>query len=148
MARVFDQVQQAIEARISEFSEVPLDPATGRMLVSFENDRFQPLDGAAWWRVNFMPSGAPTRGSYGEEGYSRADGEVIVDLFYPAGEGSGEARRAADDLIAHFKSGTRITSIDDVVVSIWRAWRAPGITEPRWYHIPVHIWWTVHRSEL
>jgi hypothetical protein len=134
--QVYDQVQTALEVRLTEYGGCPRDASTGNVLLAFENDRFTPNEGKAWWRVSFVPVDA-NRGSFGSNGYSRVDGQMIVDLFYPAGEGSGEARRAADDLIHHFKSGTQFTSTDDVEVTIWRAYRMPGFTEPRWYHIPV-----------
>lgn len=147
MAQVYDQVQAALEERLLECDSRPIHPTTGRPLIAFENSRFEPIDDQPWWRATFAPT-TVDRGSYGQNGYSRADGEMVVDLFYPAGEGSGEARKAADDLIEYFKSGTRMTSDDGVTVSVWRAYRMPGLSEPRWYHIPVHIWWTVHRKEL
>lgn len=148
MAQVYDQVQQALETHLMGFDQLPMDPSTGKAAVSFENDRFTPTDGEDWWRVTFNPTGPPERGSYGENGYTRVDGELYVELYGPAGEGTGRIRRLADDLIAHFKSGTRITSDDGVTVSIWRVWRSPGLSEPRWYHQTVTIWWTVHRPEL
>lgn len=145
--QVFDQVQAALEAEIESFSGAPEEPATGRKLIAFENDRFEPPEDKVWWRVRFVPT-TVQRGSLGEGGYSRIDGEMLVELYYPAGGGSGEARRAADDLMNHFKSGTRITSDDGVTVSVWRVWRSPGVQEPRWYHVTVNVWWTVHRTEL
>jgi hypothetical protein len=148
MAQVYDQVQQALETHLLRFSDVPRNPSTGKALVAFENDRFDPVEGQDWWRVTFNPTGPPERGSYGDDGYVRVDGELYVELYVPAGEGTGRVRRLADDLVNHFKSGTRITSDDGVSVSVWRAWRSAGVEEPRWYHQTVTIWWTVHRPEM
>jgi hypothetical protein len=148
VAQVYDQVRQALESHLLAFSDLPLNPTNGQPLVAFENDRFEPVDGEDWWRVTLNPTGPPTRGSYGSNGYVRVDGELYVELYVPAGEGSGRVTRLADDLVAYFKSGTRITSDDGVVVSCWRAWRSAGISEPRWFHLVVTVWWTVHRPEM
>lgn len=148
MAQVYDQVQQALETHLLGFADLPLSTTTGDPLVAFENDRFAPQEGQDWWRVTFSPTGPPTRGSYGVNGYVRVDGEMYIEMYVPAGEGTGRVRRLADDLVAYFKSGTRITSDDGVVVSVWRAWRSAGIQEPKWYHQVVTIWWTVHRPEM
>lgn len=145
--QVYDQIQAALEGHLLDHDGVPTDPATGNTLVAFENAPFTPVDQEPWWRVNFRPTTAQ-RGAMGDTGYSRADGIMIVELYYPAGGGSGDARRAADDLINHFKSGTRIESDDGVLVSIPRVMRSPGLSEPRWYHLNVEIWWTAYRNEL
>ena len=145
--QVFDQVQAALETHLLDCDSVPVVATTGQKMVAFENDKFTPVDTEPWWRVSFHPT-TVQRGAMGDNGYSRADGEMIVEIYFPAGGGSGGARRAADDLINHFKSGTRITSEDDVTVSVWRSFRTAGLVEPRWYHINIHVWWVVHRNEL
>jgi hypothetical protein len=144
---VYDQVQAALETHLLGCDAVPIEPATGRRLVAFENDRFQPEDERPWWRVNFQTN--PTnRRTLGVNGYSRADGNLLVEMYYPAGSGSGEARRAADQLVHHFKSGTQIISDEGVAITVWNSWRAGGFSEPRWYHLNVNVWWSTHRQEL
>ena len=147
MARVYDQVQAALETHIAEYSRAPMDPATGKLLISFENDRFEPVTGQPWWRVQFVPV-ASQRGSAGVDGYTRVDGELVVDLFDPAGGGSGRARRIADDLVLHFRSAQTVTSKDGVDVWIRGARREPALSEERWFNVQVRVRWTTHQQGL
>lgn len=147
MARVWDQVQAVLETRLQEFGGSPRDPATGRLLIAFENDRFEPLTDKAWWRAQFVPVDVG-RGSSGVDGYSHINGEFVIDLFYPVGGGSGDARRDADDLVAHFKSATTLTSDDGVEVWIKSARREAAITEARWYQLQVRVHWMTVRAEI
>ena len=147
MARSYDQVQAALETHILEYNGVPANPETGAILIAFENDRFEPVSGQPWWRVQFVPV-ASERGSAGEDGYTRIDGELVVDLFYPAGGGSGQARRAADDLVSHFRSAQTVTSKDGVDVWIRGARREPALSEERWFSVQVRVRWTTHQLGL
>lgn len=147
MARVYDQIQSALEQAIADYSGTPRDPATGKMLVAFENDRFKPETGVEWWRVQFVPVGAEP-GSMGENGYTRLDGELVIDLFFPVGGGSGPTRKAAADLTQYFRRAQTMTSADGVDVWIRGARREPGMVEDQWHHIQVRVHWTVHRTEL
>jgi hypothetical protein len=81
-------------------------------------------------------------------GYTRLDGEFVIDLFYPAGGGSGTARRAADDLVKHFRSAQDLTSDDGVDVWIRGARREPALSEERWFNIQVRVRWTAHETGL
>lgn len=146
MADVYDQVQAALETSLATYSGAPKDGATGRLLIAFENDRFEPADDHEWWRAQFVPV-AFEPGSLGENGYTRIDGEFVIDLFYPAGGGSGKARRAADALSQHFRRAQSLES-DGVKVWIRGAPREPGITEDRWHSVQVRVRWTCHRTEL
>jgi hypothetical protein len=147
MTRPYDQVQAALETHLTEYNGAPHDPETGDLLIAFENDRFEPATGQVWWRVQFVPVGSE-RGSAGEDGYTRIDGELVVDLFYPAGGGSGQARRAADDLVRHFRSAQTVTSKDGVDVWIRGARREPALSEERWFSVQVRVRWTTHQLGL
>ena len=147
MTRVYDQIQAALEGHLLDCPELPLNPATGKRLIAFENDRFEPVTNQPWWRVQFVPVGSE-RGSAGEDGYTRVDGEFVIDLFYPAGGGSGSARRAADDLVSHFKSAQSVTSSGGVAVWIRGARREPALSEERWFNVQVRVRWTTHQPEL
>lgn len=147
MTRVYDQIQAALEGHLLGCPDLPIDPETGDSLIAFENDRFEPVTTEPWWRVQFVPVGSE-RGSSGEDGYTRVDGELVVDLFYPAGGGNGPARRAADDLVKHFKSAQSATSPGGVTVWIKGARREPALSEERWFNVQVRVRWTTHQPGL
>ena len=147
MARTYDQVQAALETSLLGYSGIPLDPVSGNPLIAFENDRFEPTTGQPWWRVQFVPV-ASERGSAGVNGYTRVDGELVIDLYYPAGGGSGQARRAADDLVLHFRSAQTFTSAGGVDVWIRSARREPALSEERWFNVQVRVHWTTHQTGL
>lgn len=147
MANVYDQVQAALEQKLLAYGSLPKLADGTSNAVQFENVRFDPPTESAWWRTTFISVNSE-RGSFGSAGYSRIEGYMNIDLFYPAGVGSGIARRACDGILAHFKSGTRIVMSSGVEVSIRKALRVQTIQEPDWYHIQARVHWMTHRNEL
>lgn len=141
MANVYDLIQRALEERLSAFSSLPSGG------VAWENVEFKPTEGTAWCRAFISPSEV-SRKTLGEDGYSRVDGVFLVTLYYPKNQGSGACRRVADALAQWFKSGTRLTA-GVVTVTCSSARRAAALTDdPKWYQIPVQVFWYTHRNEL
>ena len=141
MSNVYDLVERAFEERLDSF---PYLPDAG---VAYANEQFnRPDPDASWFQAKLIP-GTPSRKVLGPDGYSRLDGAYMINMFYPKGEGSGTARRAADQLIQWFKSGTRLRA-GDVFVSCLTASRAGADDSGEWYQIPVSIYWYTHRNEV
>ena len=133
----FDLVQTALEARLLTLTGLPKIGTA--VQVAWENVPFSPTPGSTWLRANFLP-GEPARGAIGTGGLSEARGLFQVSVFTAGEAGSGAARRLADVIVSHFKSGTALSS-GGLNIMVTRAWRDAGREEPDWYHIPVKVSW-------
>lgn len=91
-------------------------------------------------RTSFIPSEAPTTKRLGPGDKEQLDGIFQLDVFYPAGGGSGPALRKADEVMGHFKRGQRLEG-QGLLVWLREVKRRRGVTESDWYHIPILVTW-------
>lgn len=61
-----------------------------------------------------------------------------IGVFAPTGTGIAAASQMADAIIDHFESSPVIPA-NGLNISVELAWRAPALTEPDWYQIPVSV---------
>lgn len=110
------------------------------LAIAWENSPFTPQVGIPWIKAGLLPGPVVQADMAPDGGRDRHQGIYQVSLFYPAGQGSGPARRMADQVTAGFKRGT-VLSQAGLNIRIQRAWRAPALSEPEWFQVPVSVQW-------
>lgn len=128
-------IQKALEIHLSGFQS---------QNVAWENIEFNPVDGTSYLRPVFMPS-EPSQASLGTSGLNRKIGIFQVSVVHPLMDGSGPAAAKADAIVNHFKRGTTLTQ-DGLNIRIAKAWRGPGLTQGKWYTIPVSVSWYAYAT--
>lgn len=95
----------AIKTRFETEWIDPLDPPAPRTPVAWENEHFKaPAEPEPWVRVTVFGSTASRASVGGTSARYRHDGEVIVEVWFPANEGSAGARTLADAAAAVFRA--------------------------------------------
>ena len=130
-------IQAALDGRLAAL-DLGLD-------IAWENTSFVPAVGSPWLKAAILP-GETRQADMGPDGGRNLNrGIYQVSVFYPAGQGSGAARDAADAVISHFRRGLAIVS-GTVAVRIRRSWRGPAASEADWFQIPVSIAWFAYTA--
>lgn len=124
----FRDVHIALDRRLSEKNET-LD-------IAWENIKYTPTKGTAYIRPTVLMSPSNLLDLNKTQYYN---GIYQIDIFYPAGEGSGNALEKADELTEHFKEQTEIDS-NSTTIYIKHVSRVP---QPQfdgpWYIISIEI---------
>lgn len=106
---------------------------------AWENKSFLPPEATLWIRETYLPA-ERRAAAMGTTSQNRHRGIYQVDVFRPAGEGSGEAEETATLIENLFKRGT-VISYSGITVKIESASRTTGRKSEPWYMIPVFIRW-------
>lgn len=104
---------------------------------AWENQVFTPTLGTAWVREKFMPSSGRLTGT----GTRTIMGTVQWSAFWPTGKSVKDADTLADAIVAAFNPPLSLAGL----VHVYRSERLAALDEPNWYHIPVLVYWRVHR---
>lgn len=133
------QIRKGFRQKLLELGYVDVDPDGKWANVSLENRNFSPKQDASgndipWFRETILPSFQRQISS----GYSRAQGIIQVDYFIPANTGAYEADDMADNLKDDFIGATLNGGI-----RIYRTQRLTGDQQPKWYMVPIEIYYRV-----
>jgi hypothetical protein len=137
---VYTPIRRALEAHLGTFGSIP---AGG---IQYENALFETPSQQIYLRtkVDFNP---PVARTYGTGATSRLAGLFSIDVFGPAGVGTGVLEALADDLLNHFYSGQVLTHNTHNVV-LFVPWRESGVTGETWYFIPCFMPWIFRTDKL
>lgn len=78
---------------------------------------------------------------FGADALIRYDGVYQIGVFFPIGEGLERLNVAVDQLMAHFRRGTSLTTADGFVIRIEVPSPPPALQQPDWIMVPVQIRW-------
>lgn len=104
-----------------------------------ENVKFTPEKDTPYARLTIVPTGVTiaTMSSIGEDQHN---GIMAIDLFYPQGEGSGNALRKADEIRSVFKANL-FGDVGGAKLHILSTSRSGGRIENGWYTIRITVEW-------
>lgn len=126
-----DLVQRALMEKMTTVLEgVP---------TAFENQPFVPPEGKHWAQVHFVPN-LPVIETLGDQGQDLVNGFVQVDLNYPPGTGSAQARQDFERIRAALPGGSRLR-YDGQEVVIRNVGRSQGRILNNWYRVHVTVSW-------
>lgn len=123
----FKDVRAALRARLAA---LPASPP-----VAWENDAYTPTEGTLYLRQTILPSASP---NVDLESLVEHIGLMQVDVFAPAGGGSGAAEDMAATLEAHFAAQHTLIHGAEVV-SIRTIEQLSGARDGAWYVLPIRI---------
>lgn len=109
-----------------------IDGAFG-VQIAHENVNFEPTGGTPWVRLTVFrnPAAPDTMGSAGKD---ETIGLFQATLHYPEGEYAVTAKQKADEIMAAFAIGTKL-SYDDQEVLITKKDRGTGYNEDGWFKL-------------
>lgn len=107
-----------------------------------ENKPFRPQGGRKWAAVHFLPR-QPAAAALGSDAADEVRGIVQIDLNYPPGLGTDEARRDFELVRQCFHAGTRLARNGREVLII-NCGRAAGQNLDGFYRVPITISWFAH----
>lgn len=137
---VFTPIRRALEAHLNTYASLPSGG------IQYENVLFDPPSKAIYLRTK-VDFGPPEGRTFGVGATVRLSGLFSIDVFGPAGVGTGVLETLADDLLNHFAGGTVLTvSIHKVI--LFTPWRESGVTGETWYFIPCFIPWIYRTDQL
>jgi hypothetical protein len=105
--------------------------------VAWENKKYVPTIGTAWYRATFLP-GQQVAAAIGTDSANRNVGVFQIDVVYPKDAGDVTAQAEAERIAACYKRGTMLT-YSAVNVRCERAYRGPAVQEDDWFFIPVKV---------
>lgn len=103
---------------------------------AWENKGFAPATGTPWLRETLL-HGAETVTANNER---QQVGIMQYDLFWPAGEGTYDAKGMADDIKEAFKPSTTLNSLVRIEQSTVRR----GGNDGTWYQLIIELSYTVY----
>ncbi len=126
------QCRTALETQLATVTSVPA--------IAYENVVYQPTPGTPWLRCWVATSRIRTAG-IGVGIPDRADGILIIDLFYPPNAGPQAADAMIDAIRVKFAKGTELTASGQVVhISFCEPNPIYG-DDADWYMRSVHVGW-------
>jgi hypothetical protein len=129
-AKTSTGIESGLLKRLATVSGIPT--------IAYENQNHQPTLETPYVQPTLLP--LPTE--YGISKLNKHVGIFQVSLFYPAGDGTGDAGDVADAIINHFKSGTVLTE-GSINIRIRGASRESAFfdesDQPVWYILPVSV---------
>lgn len=105
--------------------------------VAWENKKFIPTVGTAWYRATFLP-GEQRAAAIGTDSANRNLGVFQIDVIYPKDAGDITCQAEAERIATCYKRDTVLT-YSSTLVRCERAYRGPAIQEDDWYRIPVFV---------
>ncbi len=136
------QIRAALETHLLTLPGLPVGD-NGKPIVSWENVQFLPPDEAGLWlRTTLIPSESYGR-TVGDNPTVRFQGLFQIDVFAPDGLGPGAAENLADNVMGHYRSGTRLFHGDASVTTLVPS-RGAGFVTGIWYQLPVTVYWYSH----
>jgi hypothetical protein len=113
------------------------------MPIAWENTKYVPTVGTAYFRVWMLPAETDVI-TIGPEPWLERKGVFQVSVLYPIGVGFGPPKVKAAEVVAAFRANTSFT-YNTLRVVIDKSWPAPGMLEDEgWYHIPVSVRYTCY----
>ena len=108
------------------------------MPIVWENTKYNPVVGTAYFRVWMLPAETDVI-TIGQTPWQARTGIFQVSLFYPVGIGFGVPKGKVAEVVAAFKANTSFT-YNTLRVIIDKTWPSSAMEEDSgWYHIPVNI---------
>lgn len=107
--------------------------------IAHENQTYTPAGQSPWCEIRVIPNdvtAATIRHS------SETDGVFRVILRYPQGTGAIAAKQKADQILAHFRLGTRL-SFDGQRVNLTSTKRDQGVADDGWYSLVLTVGYRV-----
>ncbi len=129
---------------MTTISEIDLQSALNQQLsslmdqipIAWENAKYQPEVGTPYLRATLLPAETAVA-TLGPNNFLEHKGIFQVDCVYPLGEGWGPAKAMAAQIVALFRTGTRL-SYNGISILCEKAWPGPGLPGD-YYVIPVSI---------
>ena len=116
------------------------------MPIAWENTKYTPTVGTAYFRVWMLPAEADVV-TMGPSPWMERVGVFQVSVFEPIGIGFGVPKAKAAQVVAAFKANTSFV-YNGLLVIITKSWFSPAIVEPEgWYHIPVSVRYRCHYQD-
>lgn len=136
----FVPIRRALEAHLATYTSLPSGG------IQYENALFDPPEQAIYLRtkVDFSP---PEGRTYGVGASVRLAGLFSIDVFGPAGVGTGSLETLVDGLLNHFASGQILTFGTHKVI-LYVPWRESGVTGETWYFVPIFVPWIYRTDQL
>ena len=127
----WSSIQAALDARLANLIDSPP--------VAWDNTSFTPQAGILWLSPHLLP-GEPGLAGLGEQGLQRLRGIYQVNLFTPAGQGTGAASQLVDRLCALFPPGLDLSQ-GELVITCRKSGPAPAQRQGLWRLLPLRVWW-------
>jgi len=143
MAYIFSDVRAALESYLLLLPTLPFEVVP---LVQWENHQFEPIKNRGWLATTLLVAESYGR-SLGKNPTVRMQGIFQVSVFTPQGAGPGNADALADEIMRHYKSGTRLSANGREVTTIVPG-RSAGFVDSIWYHVPVTVGWYTHVEDI
>jgi hypothetical protein len=140
VADVYIPIRRALEAHLGTFGSIPSGG------IQYENALFDTPEQEIYFRTK-VDFNQPVARTFGTGATSRLGGLFVIDVFGPAGVGTGTLEALADDLLNHFYSGQVLTYNTHNVV-LFVPWRESGVTGETWYFIPCFMPWIYRTDKL
>ena len=109
-----------------------------------ENVKFEPTSGQPWAGLFYLPA-QPVATTQGTQGLDQVDGVYQIDLNYPLDEGEADILAKADEIISHFKAGTKLL-YSGQAVTLKASGRSPGQIVNSQYRISISCGFYAHIS--
>lgn len=88
--------------------------------IAFPNKSFTPPgDGVTYLRISVLPA-QPFQPAAGGDAWNRHAGFAQIDVFWKAGEGIKQPLALAENIAAHFKRGSNLTTASGYFVQVNR----------------------------
>lgn len=131
MSEAVMAIRAAIETTVADIAyenDIP---------VVWENAQYTPTTGTPYLSAWMLP--APTRNlTIGTNGPNKYYGVFQVSIFYPQGQGPGQAAELAVEFLTTFAKGT-ILLADNYRITISMSYLGTAILKDGWYMVPVSV---------
>lgn len=128
---VHSDIRSALRAQLLTTPGLPAAQA-------WENVRFEPTEGRAYFREKLLPNGS-TPQTIGDRIRIRHDVLYQVDFFFPLDKGAKAAEGLADALVQATFFPSLVVSANGQTVTVKAAQRAASLQRDTWYQVPVTI---------
>lgn len=130
---LFNDLQSALQVKLNSLANRPY--------IAWPNVDFTPISGKTYLRPTLLPAKSTLSTL---DGMQRNSGLYQIDIFTPAGIGSGAALSLADTIKDHFNESTELTANDTIVYIQAISISAPS-REEAWYRVYVQIDYIVYQ---
>jgi len=111
---------------------------------AWENVSFSPVTGTPWARMTFIPTSRKPA-TIGNNPIYKNTGILVVNAYFPEGDGPNAADALADNILSAFNVDTLLT-VNTTNVRIQFAERRQGVENSPWYMVPVIIYWFAYHT--
>ena len=140
MTTIHQDIRAGLQKRALETSGMPAEGSR-----SFEGVTFEPQPGEAWVRMTLIPTDSDSIVSGAS---ATQTGIFQIDLYEPAGLGTGGIEALADAVMDKFRVGTRIFQGVEIIRIVGSRRSGPVFPEADYLRAIVEIRYSVHSTRL